>query len=68
MDAYWWLNLRGAYGFPIGGKVTGEVRLEIQNATNQQDDIGITGGGEVRNIRRGWQRPRRYRVLLGVRF
>ncbi len=70
MDAFYWLNLSGAYGFPLskGNKVTGELRVEVQNALNDQDQVGITGRGEVRPLRRGFQRPRRLRVLAGVKF
>ena len=68
MDAYYWLNLSGAWGFPMGNRLSGEFRLEIQNVTDEQDPIGITGGGELRVLRRGYQRPRRYRALVGVKF
>ena len=68
LDSYWWLNLSGAYGFPLGDRLTGEVRLEIQIVTDQQDQVGITGTGEVQALRRGFPRPRRYRVLGSVKF
>ncbi len=68
LDSYWWLNLSGACGFPLGDRLTGEVRLEIQNVTDQQDQVGIKGTGEVRALRRGFQRPRRYRVLDSVKL
>ncbi len=69
MDAFYWLNLSGAYGFPLSSnKVTGELRVEIQNVLDSQDQVGITGRGEVRPLRRGFQRPRRFRVLAAVKF
>ncbi len=48
--------------------MTGEFRLEVQNVTNEQDQIGITGRGEARALRRAFQRPQRFRALFGVRF
>jgi hypothetical protein len=68
VTSHWWLNLSGAYAFPIFKKVTGDLRLEVQNATDNQEQLSATGRGEARTLRRGWQRPRRLRVLFGVRF
>ena len=60
IDPHWWLNLSGAYGFPVWKRMTGELRLEVQNATDQQDQIGVTSRGEARALRRAFQRPRRF--------
>ena len=68
IDPHYWVNLSGAYGFPMWKKMTGEFRLEVQNVTNEQDQIGVTGRGEARALRRSFQRPQRFRALFGVRF
>jgi outer membrane receptor protein involved in Fe transport len=68
VGSHWWLNLSGAYSFPIHKNVFGDFRLEVQNATDNQEQLSATGRGEARTIRRGWQRPRRYRALFGIRF
>jgi len=68
ITSHWWLNLSGAYAFPLGSKVSGEVRLEIQNATDNQRQVGVESDGEVRPLRRGFQRPRRLRLLGSVKF
>jgi hypothetical protein len=68
IDPHYWVNLSGAYGFPMWKEMTGEFRLEVQNVTNEQDQIGITGRGEARALRRVFQRPQRFRALFGVRF
>jgi hypothetical protein len=68
IDSHWWLNLSGAYAFPIYKQVLGDFRVEIQNATDNQDQLSATSRGEARTLRRGWQRPRRFRALVGIRF
>ncbi len=68
VTSHWWLNLSGAYSFPIWKNLTGDFRLEVQNATDNQEQLSATGRGEARTLRRGWQRPRRYRALFGIRF
>jgi hypothetical protein len=68
IDPHYWVNLSGAYGFPMWKELTGEFRLEVQNVTNEQDQIGVTGRGEARALRRVFQRPQRFRALFGVRF
>jgi hypothetical protein len=66
--SHWWVNMSGAYAFPVHKKVSAEFRLEVQNVTDNQEQLSATGRGEARAIRRGWQRPRRLRALFGVRF
>ena len=61
--------MSGAYSFPVYKHVVGDFRLEVQNVTDNQDQLSATGRGRRRaTLRRGWQRPRRYRALFGVRF
>ena len=63
------LDLFATWTFPIGGKVNGEVRLEANNVTNEQDLQRISSRGEVNSSRYiGWQYPRRLRASLSVRF
>jgi len=66
--SHWWMNLSGAYSFPIWKNLAGDLRVEVQNATDNQDQLSATSRGEARTLRRGWERPRRYRALFGVRF
>ncbi len=68
IGSHWWVNASAAYGFPLGGKLLGELRLEVQNVTDNQDQVGVTSRGEVRPLRRGFQRPRRMRVLASIKF
>ncbi len=69
ITSHWWLNLSAAYGFPLSkDRLRGEIRLEVQNATDNQRQVGVTGSGEVRPLRRGFQRPRRFRVLASISF
>ena len=65
---HWWLNLTGAWGFPIRNEVTGEVRVEVMNAANEQSRVAILDKGEVRPVRREFQQPRQFRVLGTLRF
>jgi Carboxypeptidase regulatory-like domain/TonB dependent receptor len=65
---HYWLNLTGAYGFPLGERVTGELRVEVMNATDAQARLGILDKGEVRPVRREFQQPRQFRVLGTLHF
>jgi len=76
------LNLSGAWGFPLGREgLTGEFRVEVLNATDQQrlrnlnfgrqsglDSDSIAGRGTPWPARRVFQRPRQVRANLTVRF
>ncbi|MEM9408935.1 MAG: hypothetical protein AAGA81_23085, partial [Acidobacteriota bacterium] len=62
------LNLNLAWGFPIFGQTTGQFRVEVLNATNQQEQTFVTGRGEARAVRRDFQRPRQARVNFAIRF
>ena len=62
------LNLSGAWGFPLGGKVRGEFRTEVVNVTNQQRQRLTTSRGEARAIRRDFQRPRQVRASFRIQF
>ncbi|MEM1247979.1 MAG: TonB-dependent receptor [Acidobacteriota bacterium] len=62
------VNLNLAWGFPIFGQTTGQFRVEVLNATNQQEQTFVTGRGEARAVRRDFQRPRQARVNFAIRF
>ena len=66
---YYWLNLTGAYGFPIEGSVTAQIRLETTNITDEQEQIvtSTTTGAPLRS-RRSFQQPTKYRLVGSVRF
>ncbi len=63
------LNLTGAWGFPIHSNVTGQLRLETTNVTNEQEQIVTsTHTGYPLRSRRSFQQPRKYRLVGSVRF
>jgi hypothetical protein len=68
LDGFYDLNLSAAWGFPLFRDVTGEVRLEGTNVTNQQEQINVGLYGEPMRVRRDYQRPRQIRSLLSVKF
>jgi hypothetical protein len=68
LDSHWMLNLGASWGFPLGNKLRGEVRVEGTNVTDNQEQILISDRGEVRRVRREFQRPRQFRLLASVKF
>ncbi len=69
LDDIYSLNLSFAWGFPLGYKnLRGQWRVEGLNVTDQQDQTLITGRGDVRAVRRDFQRPRQFRTSLSFRF
>jgi hypothetical protein len=66
---YYWLNITGAYGFPIKGSWSGQIRLETTNITNEQEQIvtSTTTGAPLRS-RRSFQQPTKYRLIGSIRF
>jgi hypothetical protein len=63
------LNLTAAYGFPIHRSVSGQVRLETTNVTNEQEQIATsTHTGYPLRSRRSFQQPRKYRLIGSIRF
>ena len=59
----------GAYGFPIKGAWTGQLRLEVSNVTDEQKQIVTsTFTGEPLRSRRSFQQPTKYRLIGSVRF
>ena len=68
-DDYFWANVSGAWTFPLGGDVSGRLRLEITNLTNEQELVATsTRTGFPLRSRRSFQQPRKMRVLASIRF
>ncbi|HUP23700.1 MAG TPA: hypothetical protein VNB06_12265, partial [Thermoanaerobaculia bacterium] len=64
-----WTNLSGAWGFPLGGQVSGQLRLEVTNVTDRQDLIGVSSSdGRPSQSKRSWSQPRKMRLLATFRF
>jgi len=63
------LNLTGTWSFPLGSVLDGSLRVEVANVTDQQEQVDVNNNtGEVTPVRRSWQRPREFRVVVGLRF
>ena len=63
------LNVTTALGFPLGFKqLRGEVRVEVLNITDAQQQRLVTSQGEARPTTRDYQRPRQMRVNLSFRW
>jgi hypothetical protein len=64
-----WTNLSGAWGFPVGGKVRGVLRLEVTNVSDRQDLIGVSSSdGRPSQSKRSWSQPRKMRLLATFSF
>ncbi len=68
-DDFYWANISGAWTFPLGGNVSGRLRLEVTNLTNEQEQVATS----TRTLlplrsRRSFQQPRKMRLLASVRF
>ncbi len=69
LDDHYEVNLSTAWNFPLGFSDTrGEFRVEVTNLTDQQEQIGVNGRGEVQAVRRDFQRPRQVRATIGIKF
>ena len=66
----WSVNLSGGWRFPLGREdVKGMLRIESYNVINRQAQISTNSEtGSPRRSRRSFQRPRTFRVLLGLEF
>jgi hypothetical protein len=65
---YGWLNLSGAWGFPVMNRVSGEFRVEVTNVTDHQLQVNINDQGEVQPVRRDFNLPRQARGSVSFRF
>jgi hypothetical protein len=63
------LNLTGGWDFPIASRVSGNLKLEVANVTDEQEQIAVNlATGQPIRVRQSYQKPREMRVLAGVRF
>jgi hypothetical protein len=69
LTGHYYINLTAAWRFPIAGSVEGELRAEVSNATNEQEQLNVDRyTGEPVPDEGSWQRPRTIRLVAGVRF
>ena len=68
--AMWSLNLSGGWRFPLGRPgLRGLLRVESYNVINRQQQISTNSEtGSPRRSRRSFQRPRTFRLVVGVEF
>ena len=68
-EDFFWLNLSGSWGFPIHNRLNGELRLEVTNVTDEQEQVATSDqtGAPLRS-RRSFQQPRKVRLLGTIRF
>ncbi len=65
----WDLDLFGTWTFPIQNRLTGNIRLEVNNLFDEQKLQRISGRGEVGTSREiSYQNPREFRMLVGFGF
>jgi hypothetical protein len=63
------LNLNATWRFPIAGPVEGSLRVEAANVTDEQEQLRVNElSGEPTLVRSSWQKPREFRVVVGVSF
>ena len=68
LDDFYQLNLSAAWGFPLPGTLRGNFRVEGLNMTDSQETLHVDGRGEVRPVRRDFQRPRQFRALFSIKL
>jgi outer membrane receptor protein involved in Fe transport len=63
------LNLTGAWEFPITGRLSGSLRAEVANVTDEQEQIAVNlATGQPIPARQSYQKPREMRFVAGLRF
>jgi hypothetical protein len=68
------IDLNASWRFPIARSLSGSLRIEILNATNQQEQVFIAGAGmlagdPLAGLHSGlFQQPRAYRALVMLSF
>jgi hypothetical protein len=63
------INLTGGWDFPIAGRVSGNLKAEVANVTDEQEQIAVNlANGQPIAVRQSYQKPREMRLLAGVRF
>jgi hypothetical protein len=68
LDEFYQLNLSAAWGFPLGGTLRGNFRVEGLNMSDEQETLHVDGRGEVRPVRRDFMRPRQFRALFSIKL
>ena len=63
------IHLAASWDFPLGGRVEGQVRAEVANLTDEQEQI-IVNPFNARPFpgRVSYQVPREFRVVVGISF
>ncbi len=63
------VHLTASWDFPLGGRVEGQLRAELANATDEQEQI-IVNPFNARPFpgRVSYQVPREFRVVVGISF
>jgi hypothetical protein len=65
------LNLNLDWNFPLVKQVAGQLRVEVSNATNEQELVGTLGlmqTGVPQPTSLNYQRPRYYRLMASLTF
>ena len=69
LSGHAWTNLSTAWGFPLGGRMEGSLRLEVTNIEDRQDLVGVSSSsGAPNSSKRYWTQPRKFRLLASFRF
>ena len=63
------LDLTAAWELPIASRVSASLRVELVNATDEQEQIAVSDEtGEPIRVPQSYQTPREVRLVAGVRF
>jgi hypothetical protein len=63
------LDVTAAWEIPIGRRTSGSLRVEVVNATDEQEQIAVrVETGDPVPIPQSYQVPREVRLVAGVRF
>lgn len=74
LDDVFQLDLNGSWRFPIAGRFTGAITVEVGNATNEQTQLtvaeaGMRSGDSTAGVTSGMiQGPRYFRALASLSF
>ena len=68
-EDFFQLNTSAAWGFPLGSRLRGQLRAELTNISDEQEQVATSGrtGAPLRS-RRSFQQPRKVRLLASIRF
>ena len=69
LDGIYTLDFSAMWSFPIKGPVEGQLGFEVANITDEQEVLEIdTNTLQPVNALLAWQRPREFRLKVGIRF